>query len=194
MAALSSPGTPWSVEVDYSHPMACALALRDFLNIKAESDIPPVNPVPHLPVRHPTDHQVQDPATVSAHWQEWWNQLLNAFTNKERDTDATPPGTLGQIITENAEHIHQWSSARKREVAHACSPSHSRLRLRHVIRDYEHTHATVVPPFHVRVAAIPVARPVFIPHTENLIMVGISLLENRGQYLNHLLRHVLDPR
>ncbi|MFC1405663.1 MULTISPECIES: hypothetical protein [Streptacidiphilus] len=194
MAALSSPGAPWSVEVDYSQPMACALLLRDCLNIEAESDIPPVNPVPHLPVRHPIDDQVQDPATVPAHWQEWWNQLLHAFANKESNTDPTPPGTLGRILTENAEHIHQWSSARKREVAHACSSSRSRLRLRHVIRDYEHTHATVVPPFHIRVAAVPVAGPVFIPRTENLIMVGITLLENRGQYLNHLLHHVVDHR
>ncbi|GAB7188836.1 hypothetical protein ATKI12_8951 [Kitasatospora sp. Ki12] len=183
---VTMSGAPWSVALDYSHDVAFALAVRDALGITDPQGLPALDPPQALAV----DSAVLADGGSEELWQRWWSRALDATRREEAGAPALPEGLLGRVVEENFAALHHWSGARKREVARVTRPTHAVPRLRDALREHERASGVRMGGFRLRVTALPVAGPVFLPLDEERILVSITVLSDRADYLARLLAHV----
>ncbi|MFE5584270.1 hypothetical protein [Kitasatospora sp. NPDC056531] len=183
---VTMSGAPWSVTLDYSHDAAFALVVRDALGITDPLGLAAVHPPQALTV----DPAVRASSGIDQLWQHWWNRVTSPARREETGLPALPDGPLGRVVEENFTVLHQWSAARKREVAHASKPTGATPRVRDVLREYERTTGIRLGGFQLRVTALPVAGSVFLPLDDDRVLVSIALLIDRAEYLQQVLAHV----
>ncbi|MDH6107796.1 hypothetical protein P3T36_006409 [Kitasatospora sp. MAP12-15] len=184
MVAMSS--TPWSVVLDYSHDLAFVLAVRDALGIADPLGLPAVHPPQAVVIAS----ALQADSELDAQWQRWWERALPFTEQANSEHQPLPDGPLGHVVGENLGALRLWSAERKREVAQAGKPTRGTPRLRDVLRDHEQSTGLPLGGFRLRVTALPLAGPVFLPLDSNRIVVSITLLQDRTNYHRHLLEHV----
>ncbi|MEU1631037.1 hypothetical protein ABZ746_38520 [Streptomyces sp. NPDC020096] len=185
MSAVSS--APWSVNLDYSHDLAFALAIRDAFGFTDLLGLPRIDPSLTLAVGQDT----REIAEIERQWRVWWD-LAMASPGHESQVALTLDGPLGEVVRGNSAEILQWSSDRKRELARSRRPvsGQPRTRLADALREHEQATGVRIDGFQLKVIALPVAGLIFLPVEAGLIAASIGLISNRSSYFGKIISHV----
>ncbi|MFF3517488.1 hypothetical protein [Streptomyces sp. NPDC002573] len=190
MSAIS--GATWSVNLDYSHDLAFALAIRDAFGFTDPLGLPHIDP----PLTLAVSQDARQAAEVGRQWRTWWD-LAIASPGHESHVALTLDGPLGEVVRSNSAEILQWSSDRKRELARAGRPvpGQPRTRLADALREHEQATGIRLDGFQLKVIALPVAGEIFLPAEVGLITASIELIRNRSSYFGKIISHLTQsPR
>ncbi|MGK4578608.1 hypothetical protein [Kitasatospora sp. HPMI-4] len=185
MPAVS--GAPWSVNLDYSHDLAFALAIRDAFGFADPLGLPRIDP----PLTLAVGQGVRGNAEIERQWRSWWD-LAMASPGHESHVAPTLDGPLGEVVRGNSAEILRWSSDRKRELARSGTPvaGQPRTRLADVLREHEQATGVRIDGFRLKVIALPVAGLTFLPVEAGLIAASIGLISNRSSYFGKIISYL----
>ncbi|GAA2260515.1 MULTISPECIES: hypothetical protein [Kitasatospora] len=185
MSAVS--GASWSVNLDYSHDLAFALAIRDTFGFTDPLGLPHIDP----PLTFAVGQDSREVAEIERQWRAWWD-LAMASPGHEAHVALTLAGPLGEVVRGISAEILRWSSDRKRELARSGRPvpGRPRTRLADALREHEQATGVRLDGFQLKIIALPVAGSIFVPVEAGLIAASIRLISDRSSYFGKIISHL----